>query len=175
MKKDYCNIRKWLLFLAFFVFFITIDILLKKYTIDHIPPLSWKYPEFPYGGIKILKDFFGISFCLTNVTNTGAAWGLFSKYTNILIVFRVIIALGILSYIIFFSKDKIKDFPLFIIFTGAVGNILDYIFYGSVVDMFLFNFWGYVFPIFNIADTLVTIGIIYFILVGFPWKKKKRS
>jgi len=50
-------------------------------------------------------------------------------------------------------------FPFALILTGAVGNVLDYFVYGHVIDMLHFVLWTYDFPVFNIADSLITLGV----------------
>lgn len=47
---------------------------------------------------------------------------------------------------------------MWLIVTGAAANAFDYLRYGYVVDFFHFTFWGYSFPIFNLADTYITLG-----------------
>jgi signal peptidase II len=54
-----------------------------------------------------------------------------------------------------------------LIATGAIGNILDYFIYGHVVDVFYFVFWGYSFPVFNVADSIIFCGIVVLFLQSF--------
>ena len=53
---------------------------------------------------------------------------------------------------------------LWLIAVGAIGNALDYCLYGHVIDFIHFTFWGRTFPIFNLADTYITLGAIWLIL-----------
>ncbi len=152
--------KRWIKLLTLFVFLILIDIVTKYYVFHHVQKMSWAYPFYPYGGIGIFKDFFGISFSINLVENTGAAWGLFSKYPHILFFVRVFIIIGLVIYLAIFNKDKRREIPLVMIISGATGNILDFIFYNKVIDMFHFKLWGYSYPVFNFADTLITLGII---------------
>ncbi len=166
------SLFKKLLFL--FVFLLLIDFASKYWTIQNIPTMSWLHPYFPYGGIGIFR-FGGIDFSLNYIQNTGAAWGLFSRYPQLLVAARVIIVAALFVYLLFYNHDKKKILPLFLIITGAVGNIISYLLYGFVIDMFHFNFWGYSFPVFNVADMMISIGILWFLLLGISWKKKKKS
>jgi signal peptidase II len=50
------------------------------------------------------------------------------------------------------------------ILAGAVGNVFDCIVYGHVIDMFCFIFWGYIYPVFNIADAAIFCGILMLLL-----------
>jgi signal peptidase II len=159
-----------LLFL--FIFLLIVDFASKYWTMQNIAMMSWLHPYFPYGGIGVFR-FWGIAFSLNYVQNTGAAWGLFSQYPLLLVAARIIIVVVLAIYLLFYNHDKKKVWPLFLIITGAVGNIISYLLYGFVIDMFLFNFWGYSFPVFNVADMMISIGILWFLLLGIPWKKKK--
>ncbi len=147
---------------------LSLDILSK------IGALSWVAPmhsgSYPFGGIGILQNIFGISFSLNTVFNTGAAWGIFSGYPLLLFLFRVLM-IGGLVFFLCFEKKKAKNFPLWLIATGAIGNAIDYLLYGHVVDFFHFVFWGVSFPVFNCADAYISIGVAWLFL--FESCKKK--
>lgn len=103
---------------------------------------------------------------LTYIQNTGAGFGLFRNFNSILIWISIII-IGIILYnygeIV---KNKLTAVSLALILGGAVGNLIDRIFLGYVVDFIDFKFW----PAFNAADSAVTIGVIMLI---FYFMKKK--
>lgn len=103
----------------------------------------------------IVKKYF------TYTTNTGAAFGILQNQ-NILLMIISIIALIIFFY---FSKDY-DILPLGLLIGGTLGNLIDRIFYGYVIDFINLNIW----PSFNIADSANTIGIILLILYSI--KKK---
>ena len=88
---------------------------------------------------------------LLYVRNTGAAWGMFEGK----------IAVGTLLYLMFKEKGKSKLLLIAysLILAGAVGNFIDRIRLGYVVDMFKFEFID--FPIFNVADICLTFGVIF--------------
>lgn len=109
----------------------------------------------------IFDHFLGIDFSISLVTNRGAAWGMFADFQLALVAIRFIVIMGMLFYLIFFNQNPINHAPIVIILSGAIGNVLDYFFYGYVIDFLSFNFWGYQFPIFNLADTWITIGVIW--------------
>jgi signal peptidase II len=157
--------KKCLKGLSIFIFFILIDIITKYYVFHYVSKMNFAYPFYPYGGIGVFHDFLGIDFSINLVENTGAAWGVFSMYPFILFFIRVLIISGLVFYLLIFNKDTRKEIPLLLIITGAMGNVLDFIFYRKVIDMFHFNFWGYSYPVFNIADSLITVGIIWLFLI----------
>lgn len=107
--------------------------------------------------IKIIKNFFN----LTYVENTGAAWGILDNNRIILICVSVIALLIVNKYInteVSINKLSIVSYGLLL--GGIFGNLLDRIFRGFVIDFLNFNIFGYNFPVFNIADSLIVIGII---------------
>ena len=100
-------------------------------------------------------------FYLTYITNTGTAFGKLQQYGSILLIFSVI-AILILSLIVFKQKNipKINLIAFSMILGGAIGNVIDRILRGSIVDFLDFRIW----PIFNIADSAITIGIALLII-----------
>ncbi|MEI6242106.1 MAG: signal peptidase II [Chlamydiota bacterium] len=167
MKK-----RGWIL-LAFF--FLLLDIGIKFGVYKFIPKISFLYPDYPFGGIGVWKDFFGTSFVITYVQNLGAAWGSFSAYSSYLLILRIIIVSFLIGYLFFQKKKKIRFAPILMIITGAIGNILDFFFYGHVIDMFYFTFWKYSYPVFNLADILIVLGVVWLFLLSCKTKKTKFS
>lgn len=107
--------------------------------------------------VSIIPEFLN----LTYVENTGAAWGILDNNRIILICVSVLTLLVINKYIkseINFTKLSVISYGLLI--GGIFGNLFDRIFRGYVIDFFNFNILGYNFPVFNIADTLIVIGVI---------------
>jgi signal peptidase II len=154
---------------------ISLDISIKYFTHINISKMGWANLTYPFGGIGIFKDFMGISFSLNHVENLGAAWGVFSSYSKILLYLRSFIVSCLIIYIIFINNDTKRFYPLLFVVIGASGNILDLIIYGHVIDMFHFNFWGYSFPVFNIADCLISLGIVLLIFQSFFSKNQSKS
>lgn len=111
-------------------------------------------------------------FHLTYIHNEGAAWGsLQGKRIFLLIITILILAFLIYFYIKMLKMNKYKDIRvLFVfIFSGAVGNMIDRIRLGYVIDMFDFCLIN--FPVFNVADIYVTCSmIILLILILFKYK-----
>lgn len=120
-------------------------------------------PEYPYGGIGVFSNFLGIEFSLVHATNRGAAWGIFADWQMGLLILRILMILILLGYALFFNQRRILSFPLALIIAGATGNVLDFFLYGHVIDMFHFVFWHYDYPVFNVADSAIFVGIAWFI------------
>ncbi len=140
---------------------IGLDLLTKLIALHFIPPLS--YAPYPFGGIPVFS-FGGITFSLNYIVNTGAAWGVFAGFSGWLFILRT----SIILFLLFFVPKK---FPTWLVVTGALGNVIDYCLYGHVIDFFHFTFWGYSFPIFNLADSCITLGVLTLLL--YPRKAKE--
>ncbi len=151
------------IFLFCFVL-LGLDVALKLYTYKTIAPMRWSSCVYPYGGIPVFKDFFGIDFSLNYVMNKGAAWGVFSTFQEYLLYVRFLIMGGLLSYLVFVKLPFFKRFALSLVLTGAIGNVVDFFLYQHVVDMFHFCFFGYSFPVFNIADSIIFCGVAILLL-----------
>lgn len=135
------------------------DILLKAYSFYCLPPMSFYASVYPYGGIGVFKDLLGIDFCITYVQNKGAAWGILSSYQEILLYVRLALVVIMAVYLFVCKMPFFKRLSISLIVTGAVGNVVDFFAYGHVVDMFYFKFWGYSYPVFNIADACICLGV----------------
>ncbi len=105
-------------------------------------------------------------FHLTYRHNYGAGFGILQQQTYILI-FISLIVIGAIFY--YFDKIKNKEISLQIfvgfILGGTIGNLIDRISYSYVIDFLDFQIW----PVFNFADTFVTVGVIALII--YLWKK----
>ena len=99
----------------------------------------------------------------TYIRNEGIAFGIyFEGAETIFIVLPILITI----YLFYLLKseefqDKFSQIALFLIIAGAVGNIIDRIFRGYVVDFIDFHLYGMHWYVFNIADSSVTIGLIF--------------
>lgn len=149
------------LFLGLLVIFF--DAISKYWVHLSLPMMNSNFSFYPYGGIPVFKDFFGVEFSLTHLTNRGAAWGALESYQDILVGVRVALILAMIVYVCRYCKSLHWQLPLTLVIAGALGNVFDYFFYGHVVDMFHFVLWGYPFPVFNVADSSVCIGIAWLI------------
>lgn len=116
----------------------------------------------------VIKNFFYISY----FRNTGGAWSILSNHTWLLTVFSLLIIVFIFGYI---YKNKINNklemFGYSMILGGSIGNLFDRIVYGYVIDFLDFNIFGYNFPIFNLADTFIVLGVMFIVISSFGGKK----
>jgi len=133
---------------------------ISKFWIQSQLPLYFQIPVSSWGGI---------AFSITHATNRGAAWGMLAQYHTYLLAFRIACVAGLLGFLLFYNKNPSWRWPLSLIVAGAIGNIIDFFAYGHVVDLFQFVFWGYQYPIFNVADSAIFIGVAWLFLLS--WKK----
>jgi signal peptidase II len=165
--------KKAFVFIGFALVIFIADFLLKAYIHHNVPPINASTPIYPFGGVGVFRDWHGIDFSIVHVINKGAAWGVFASLQEYLLYARVAIIGGLLSYLFFVRASPFRKFCLLLIATGAFGNVVDYFIYGHVVDMFYFIFWRYSYPVFNIADSAIFLGIA--LLLGEALFDKLRS
>src|SRR5690606_15624821 len=105
-------------------------------------------------------------FLITSHRNRGAAFGILQDQRLFFIIITIIILAGLIWY--FHSvKNNARSILLIgltLVFGGAIGNFIDRVRFSEVVDFFQFNFGSYTFPIFNIADSAIVVGVIFIIL-----------
>ncbi|MEA4920847.1 MAG: signal peptidase II [Clostridiaceae bacterium] len=113
-------------------------------------------------------------FHLTYVENTGAAFSMLQG-RRLFFIAITIVAFGVFVYM--FSTGMIKGrlgyYSMAFIAGGAIGNFIDRLRLGYVVDLFDFRFIN--FPVFNFADLCITIGAILFILLAYRDYKEEKS
>lgn len=107
--------------------------------------------------IRVIQDFFYI----TSHRNRGAAWGILQGQMWFFYIITVIVIIGIIYYIQKETKGKWKlGVSLGLMLGGAIGNFIDRVFRKEVVDFINTFVLGYDFPVFNIADSSLVIGVI---------------
>ncbi|SET63045.1 signal peptidase II [Paenibacillus sp. NFR01] len=111
--------------------------------------------------IPVIGNFF----IITSHRNQGAAFGILQGQRWFFILITVIVVAGMVWYLNKARKTrKLLPTALALVLGGAVGNFLDRMLNGEVVDFLMFNFGSYTFPIFNVADSCIVIGVALIIL-----------
>ena len=115
-----------------------------------------------YEQIPVIGNFF----LITSHRNRGAAFGILEGQRWLFIVITIVVVIGIVWYLQKTVKagQKLLPVALSLVLGGAVGNFLDRAISGEVVDFAQFNFGSYTFPIFNVADSAIVIGVALIIL-----------
>ncbi len=103
--------------------------------------------------------------------NTGAAFSFLAGASGWQKWFFIVLALAISVWIIFMLKKHggqlLLSLALTLVMGGAIGNAIDRLVYGAVVDFLDFHYAGWHFPAFNVADSAITVGAALMILEGF--------
>jgi signal peptidase II len=110
---------------------------------------------------EVIPNFLNI----TSHRNNGAAWGILSGKMFFFYIITVII---LIVLVLFFIKEAqynlFMQLAISLLFAGALGNFIDRLLNGEVVDFIDTNIFGYDFPIFNVADSSLTIGVMLVII-----------
>ena len=110
---------------------------------------------------EVIPNFLSI----TSHRNNGAAWGILSGKMAFFYIITVII---LIILIVFFIKEAkhnlLMQIAISLLFAGALGNFIDRVLNGEVVDFVDTYIFSYNFPIFNVADSSLTIGVVLVII-----------
>ncbi len=110
----------------------------------------------------VIDGFFQLSYHI----NDGAAWSMFRGQMWLFYIITVL-ALGIFSYYfksVDFKNKKVYSIGISLMIAGTIGNFIDRIRIQGVVDFLDFNIFGYDFPVFNVADICLNVGVVLFII-----------
>ena len=114
-------------------------------------------------------------FYLTRVTNTGAAFSILEGRT----MFLSIISVAAIVMMIILSKDFVKNrrtnMAFGLLLGGILGNFSDRLFLGYVRDFLKFDIFGYNYPVFNIADSAIVVGVTLLVISMFRGDDKNGS
>lgn len=143
--------KKFILILSTLLMFI--DQLIKYFVIHNLEL---------YKSIKLIPNFFYITF----VKNDGAAFSILSGNRWLLIAIGIIALMFMIKLIITDKKiTKLDVVSYSLVIGGILGNLVDRVLYGSVIDYLDFYLFGYNAPVFNFADSCIVIGAIIIICV----------
>jgi len=124
------------------------------------------------------KRVFSNFFHITYVRNPGAAFGILSDSAIRLPFFisiSCLASLGILWYIRKIPRDKHWQFlALGLIFSGALGNLIDRIRFAEVIDFLDVHWYNYHWPAFNIADSAICIGVTLMLICSWHEERQKK-
>ncbi|BDZ30876.1 signal peptidase II [Lactiplantibacillus sp. WILCCON 0030] len=99
---------------------------------------------------------------LTNLHNNGAAWSILQGKLGFFYLISIV-ALGVMVYLLWrLRTHRLYEFGIVLMIAGTLGNFIDRIRIGYVVDMFQLDFIN--FPIFNFADSCLTVGVVLILI-----------
>ena len=142
-----------MIFIISFIILV-IDIISKRLVIGNLLTSE---------SINVIGDFFRITYA----QNTGVAFSLIEGYVGFIIIMTLVVIIMIFKYVKNNKVDKYEEIGYSFILGGAIGNLLDRVLYGYVIDFLDFNIFGYDFPIFNIADSFIVIGVFILGIISF--------
>ena len=129
---------------------VALDQLVKHWVVANVA-LNTAHPLIPH------------VLALTNLLNYGAAWSILEGQQWFFSVVTVV-ALAVILYLFYRWRHNPRLlWPLSLILAGAVGNFIDRLQHGYVVDMFETLFMN--FPVFNVADCCLTIGVVWLVII----------
>ncbi len=119
--------------------------------------------QVPYGTeVSVIGHLVGI----INVHNSGAAFGFAPAGAGFFLIASVVVAVGLVVYVARNPGTQWTYAVLGLIMGGTLGNGYDRIVYGTVTDFINFHFW----PVFNVADSAISIGVVL-LLAGYVLRK----
>lgn len=114
-------------------------------------------------------------FYITSHRNTGAAWGILAGKMTFFYIVTAVVIVFICYYIQKFAKDSLlTGLALGLILGGAIGNFIDRLVHKEVVDFFNVYIGSYNYPIFNIADSALVVGVILVLIATILDERKQR-
>ena len=112
---------------------------------------------------------------ITSHRNRGAAWGILQGQMWFFYIVTTVVIIGIVYYIRKYSTDKLTGISLGLILGGAIGNFIDRIFRNEVVDFVHTYIFSYSFPVFNVADASLCIGVGLLVIAMFMEEKRAKE
>ncbi|ERM90975.1 peptidase A8 [Caldanaerobacter subterraneus subsp. yonseiensis KB-1] len=130
--------------IAIVVFVVFLDQFTKYLAVKYLMPV---------GSYPVIKHFFH----LTYVENRGAAFGMLQNKTLFFIVITVVVGIVLIYSMIKLPENSLYNYTLAMILGGAIGNLIDRVRLGYVVDFIDFKFFP---AVFNVADSFIVVGAI---------------
>jgi signal peptidase II len=122
--------------------------------------------------IPIIEDFL----YLTSHRNQGAAWGILQGQMWFFYIITVVVIGFVIYYLHQYGKEsRFVGVALALILSGAIGNFIDRLLRKEVVDFVNTYIFSYNFPIFNVADSALVVGVIFVMIATFVDERKKKG
>ena len=133
----------------------------------------WVVREIPFASRQaVIPGFFN----LTYVTNTGAAWGILAGRYWLLLTVSAVVFIAAVWFLRYLTEGwKERYYAVMLILSGILGNCIDRVFRGAVVDFLQFYIGKFAWPSFNVADSCICIGVFIYILSTLFRPDRKKS
>ncbi len=141
------------------IFLILVDQITKTYLKYAKEQTAWS------GSTWVIKGFFSFTY----TTNSGAAWSFLSDKVWGQIFFKCLTAVALVLFYVYYLYVSKRGYrflkvAVILVISGTIGNFIDRLAYNYVVDFLSFIFGSYSFPIFNLADSFMCVGVIMVII-----------
>ncbi|MGM9946787.1 signal peptidase II [Floccifex sp.] len=155
--------KKWSIGILLSMVLIAVDQYTKQVIVNHLAL---------HEQIQIIDHFL----YLTYYQNTGAAFSMMEGFGTIFFLIITLVALVVIVYMFYHSDRRFTNFGYILVFSGAIGNLMDRMLLQYVRDFIGVYIGNYAFPIFNVADICITVGfgIILLCMVLEEIEEKKR-
>lgn len=110
--------------------------------------------------VVVVKNFFSFYF----IENYGAAWSILNNKVDFLIIISLVAIFILYRFMYNFKQNSRNNVAFGLILGGIVGNLIDRVFLGYVRDFLSFKLFSYNYPIFNLADTFIVIGVLFLVI-----------
>lgn len=136
------------------------DILTKRWALDHLLSAD--------GAVGGISGIFHFRFAW----NTGVAFSFLSQWPSLVVILTFLVLTAVALFLFCPKRERLADrIMLAFIFAGGLGNLIDRVIYGAVVDFIEFTFIS--FPVFNVADICVVMGTLLFCVRMLILDRKK--
>lgn len=155
-KESNCNVKKTqrniitpLIIIAVAVGLLVIDQVIKYFVLAYLQPV---------GTVTVIPGLLELAY----VENTGAAFGLFRDMMWFLVTVTLVASAAIIVLLFWYKNHSFFSYATSaLLVSGGIGNLLDRLLHGFVVDYIHVMFFGY---IFNFADCCITVGAVCFVI-----------
>lgn len=157
---------KYIILLAVSVLVLVLDQVTKVY-IDKTMRL--------HDSITVIEGFFNITY----LRNKGAAFGILANSSWRLPFFLLITAVAVVVILVVVSRlrddQKVSAVSLSLIFSGAVGNLIDRVRLGEVIDFLYVHWYEHYWPAFNVADSAICVGVFLLAIEMFLEERREKA
>lgn len=113
----------------------------------------------------IVNDFLAYKL----VFNRGGAWGWLHSESTVIFVLVSLAVTAVLAALIFYLitlvRQKVPVYDVALLLAGGISNLLDRVCYGGVIDFIYLHYHGWFWPIFNVADVIICLALVYILLL----------
>ena len=117
----------------------------------------------------IISNFLSFNY----LQNTGAAWSILEGKQYLLIGISIVMLILVYNMSFSYENKLLNNITFGLLFGGIIGNLFDRVLYGFVRDFIDINIFGYNYPVFNIADIAIVLGVLILLVSTFKGEIKK--